>query len=72
MWETHGFLNDYLYRDDSNYQVDDRLTEDFIIYIYDVACCKELNYSIDLMLTRGGFFMDELEQFWTEKLPQSV
>lgn len=71
-WETHGFLTDWLFQSDEYPLPDERLTEDVIVYVYGAACCRELNQSIDLMLTRGGWTYDELETYWEETLSLTV
>jgi hypothetical protein len=34
-----------------------------MVFIYEHICCWELNTSIDLMMTSGGFYFDELENY---------
>lgn len=44
------------------------MTEDFMIFIYETICCWELNTSIDLMLTRGGFYLYELFEYQEDNM----
>lgn len=44
------------------------MTEDFMIFIYETICCWELNTSIDLMLTRGGFYLYELFEYQQDNM----
>jgi hypothetical protein len=39
------------------------MDDDFMVYIYGAACCRELNESIDMMLTSNGFYFDELLEY---------
>jgi hypothetical protein len=34
-----------------------------MVYIYGAACCRELNESIDMMLTSNGFYFNELLEY---------
>jgi len=58
-WDMHGFITDW----GLNHPTDTRISREFITYIYDVICCQHLNESIDTMLTKKGFTIDELESY---------
>jgi hypothetical protein len=51
-----GFITDWNWLEPQ----DTRITEEFVVYIYETICCRDLNETVDNMLTRGGFFLDEL------------
>jgi len=40
-----------------------QIDEQFMLYVYKTVCCKDLNESIDAMLTSYGFFYNELETY---------
>jgi len=53
---VQGFITDWNWEEPQ----DVRITPEFIVYIYDNICCPHLNESIDMMLSRGGFYFREL------------
>lgn len=63
-WDMHGFVTDWNWLEPQ----DTRINEDFIVYIYETICCLHLNESIDMMLTRGGFYPDELAVYQADNL----
>merc|ERR1712038_829116 len=52
-WDTTGFLTDFY--DPFDAVIDPRIDDDFIIYIYNTACCQELQDTRDMLLTSTGF-----------------
>ena len=52
--------------------MDPRITEEFVIYIYQTICCRDLNLTIDAMLSRGGFFIYELFDYQDANLSTQI
>jgi len=55
-WDMHGFVTDWNWLEPQDVRID----SDFIVYVYQNICCIHLNESIDMMLSRGGFYFREL------------
>jgi hypothetical protein len=58
-WDMLGFITDWNWLEPQ----DNRITEEYVVYIYETICCRDLNETVDNMLTRGGFFLDELFEY---------
>jgi hypothetical protein len=58
-WDFWDYITDWNWLEPQ----DTRMDEDFMVFIYENICCWELNTSVDMMMTRGGFYFDELEDY---------
>jgi hypothetical protein len=67
-WDYWDFTTDWNWLEPQ----DTRMTEDFMVFIYETICCYELNTSIDLMLTRGGFYLYELFEYQEANLTTRI
>lgn len=60
-WDVLGFLSDYI--NDDITDLDPRINEDFIVYIYEAACCDELQTTREHLLEAYSFTQDELRDY---------
>ena len=67
-WDMLGFITDWN-RDNNQ---DPRITEEFVIYIYQTICCRDLNLTIDAMLSSNGFFIYELFAYQDANLSTQI
>jgi len=49
-WDTVRFMTDFILENESRPVSDARITEDFTLEIFQIACCDDMNRSIDFML----------------------
>jgi len=66
-WDMLGFITDWtadntqIVPPDASGNPQPQIDEQFMLYVYKTVCCRDLNESIDAMLTSFGFRPDELE-----------
>merc|ERR1712038_1126207 len=69
-WDMLGFITDWNWLEVNI--MDPRITEEFVIYIYQTICCRDLNLTIDAMLSRGGFLIYELFAYQDANLSTQI
>jgi len=66
-WDMLGFITDWTAGNPQPVEPDasglamPQIDEQFMLYVYKTVCCRDLNESIDAMLTSYGFYDYELE-----------
>jgi len=76
-WDAQLFMTDYILQSPTRPVSDARITDDFIMEVFHVACCQDFNESIDSMLTEKNLPFTEaglydLDTFWYENLAEEV